>query len=48
MRQEYVYFEHKMSLTSSIEEAVGCNKITLSLGLPVALSRFDNILIMLP
>jgi len=43
MRQDYAYFEHKLSLTSSIEEAVGYDEITLPLGTPVALSRFDSI-----
>ena len=32
MRQEYAYFEHKLSLAPSIEEAVGCDKITFIYG----------------
>jgi len=43
MRQDYAYFEHKLSLASSTEEAVGCDKITSPFGTPVVLSRFDSI-----
>jgi hypothetical protein len=44
VRQEYVHLEQKLSLASSIEEAVGYDKINLPLGRPVVLSSFDSIL----
>jgi hypothetical protein len=44
MRQKYEYFEHKLSLAPSIEEAADCDKITFFLWECLfVLSRFDNI-----